>query len=117
MEVYKIEHFCLNRTGSTGVYTFLKGRFFWNMSLPQTLTWNLKVCPFLMRTTESVHVLQEVTGAGHQKLIASFLCVTARVKLHRQVDRPGDVHFILKPEKECWECFLGSTIANHCQNK
>lgn len=68
--------------------------------LSQTLTWDFKVCPFLMRTAESVHVLEEVTSAGHQKLIASLLCVTARVKLHGQVDRTGDVHLILKPENQ-----------------
>ncbi len=70
------------------------------MSLSQILTWNLKVGPFLVRTTESVQVLQEVTAAGHKELITSFLCVTARVELHRQEDGSRDVHLILRQQKQ-----------------
>lgn len=64
------------------------------------LTRNLKIGPFLRGATEVVDVLEEITAAGHDKLITAFLCVAAGVKFHRKVDGSRDVHLVLKRGKD-----------------
>lgn len=67
----------------------------------RTLTWNFKIRPFLRRATKDVDILKEVTAAGHDEFITTFLCVAAGVKFYRQVNGSWDVHLILKAKDRC----------------
>lgn len=58
-------------------------------------TWELKILPLLLRPTEGVSVLLEVTTAGHGQLVAALLCAALRVEFDRQVDGTRDVDFVL----------------------
>lgn len=64
--------------------------------LKTLLTRDFEVGPFLRRSTEVVNILEEITAAGHDKLITALFCVAAGVEFNRQVDGSGDVHFVLK---------------------
>lgn len=69
-----------------------------NANARTVLTGDFKVGPLLRRPTEVVNILDKIAAAGHDELVAAFLCVAAGIEFYGQVDGAGDVHLVLRAE-------------------